>query len=107
MNSYVIGCAHSSSTSGCSCFGCLDSYCGVVLIASICQWRCKSDSYCFEPSIEVKPTIGPDTSENNAEATCLLVNLLACSAVSLPAHLLRYLEAKSMVNYTHEGYTSG
>ena len=107
MNSYIIGCAHSWSTSCCSCSGCLDSYCGVVLKASICQWRCKSDSYCFEPSIEVKPTIGLDTLESNAEATCLFVYLLACLAVSSPTSLLRFLEARSIVNYTHEGYMSG
>ncbi len=107
MNSYVIGCAHSWSTSGCACSDCLDSYCGADLKVSICQWRCKSDSYCFVTSIGVKPTIGPVTSESNAEATCLLVHLLAYSAVSSPACLLGYPEAKRIANYTHEGYTRG
>ena len=107
MNSYIICCAHSLSTSGCACSGCLDLYCGVVLKVFICQWRCKSDSYCFEPSIEVMPTIDPNTSVSNARAACLLVYLLACLAVSLPVCLVRYLEAKSIVDCMHEGYTSG
>ena len=106
MNSYVIGCAHNLSTSGCACSGCLDSYCGAVLKAFICQAR-KSDSYCFETSIEVKLTIEPDTSESNAKAICLLVYLLAYSAVSSLTCLLGYPEAKRIANYTHEGYTSG
>ena len=55
----------------------------------------------------VKPTIEPDTSESNAEATCLLVHLLAYSAVSSSACLLGYPEAKRIANYTHEGYTRG